>query len=327
MTLENRYRMLSALAAALIVMPGAAVAAVDNTSGTPTTQRAPSVLEISSSGSLYSVHAEHAVIATVISQLFGLAHQQFVLGPHVGGDVTLRLVKQPLLTVLNAICSAAMLKYQETGTGTARRITILVDESAVHAFAVSMARISADRQSQLTALQLSLAAPRIMAPGGAASRGLRNSPAPLGGFGGASTAPINGLAQAKVVQKVAELPINRFAGGLPNREVSIQVPAAHPMPMTDVLRSLTDQAGVGLVLDKTVPTGERFRFVGSIPSRTLEQALNLLAPLAHLEWYWTGSAIYISTTPNFAIYYGSSKQPKVQFGSQPALAAPARPPK
>lgn len=119
-----------------------------------------------------------------------------------------------------------------------------------------------------------------------------------------------------------------------NNLVSFNIARDKPEPVYSVLQQLAAQANVPIVIDPAVPNGSKFRINGSVPPRPLPEALNLLAPSARLEWRWIGSRIFVTTAPEFQIFYGESLAPRATLGrpsqtQQPQLqrAVPSEPAK
>lgn len=85
--------------------------------------------------------------------------------------------------------------------------------------------------------------------------------------------------------------------------------------MTDVLTELAKQANVSLLVDPLVPRGPKFRITLTLPATTLTEALNLILPPARLRWRIMNGAVYITTSPDFRIFYGSNPSPYYSFGN------------
>jgi hypothetical protein len=107
-----------------------------------------------------------------------------------------------------------------------------------------------------------------------------------------------------------------------NNLVRLYIPHDQYVPVRDVLEQLAQQAKVPMLIDPQVPAGPKFRLNGSIPARTLPEALNLLAPTARLEWRWVGDTIYVTTTPDFQIFFGDSNVPRAAY--PPASSSQSR---
>ena len=80
------------------------------------------------------------------------------------------------------------------------------------------------------------------------------------------------------------------------------------MPIVNVLKQFSRQAGIPILIDPGIPNGLRFRFYGNIV-RPLPEALNLLAAVAQLEWHQANGQIFITTTPEFSVVYGNTDKP------------------
>lgn len=100
-----------------------------------------------------------------------------------------------------------------------------------------------------------------------------------------------------------------------NGLVSLDIQEDSPLPVAEALKLLARQANAAMVIDNSVPTGRKFRIHGHLAGKTLADALNLLASTAHLEWQWINNVIFVTTAPEFSIYYGDSDVPRTQFGN------------
>lgn len=85
------------------------------------------------------------------------------------------------------------------------------------------------------------------------------------------------------------------------------------MPVIDLLQQLARQTNVPMIIDPSVPTGRKFRMSANIPARPLPETLNLLAPYARLEWRWVGNSIFVSTTPEFQLFWGEAEEARVAY--------------
>jgi hypothetical protein len=79
----------------------------------------------------------------------------------------------------------------------------------------------------------------------------------------------------------------------------------------DLLLALGREANVPVVIDPSVPSGEKFRLRGNLPPRPLPELFNYLTPPARLEWRWVGNSIFVTTTPEFQLFWGESEVPRV----------------
>jgi hypothetical protein len=105
--------------------------------------------------------------------------------------------------------------------------------------------------------------------------------------------------------------------------VGVRAPSTQPMPVVEVLKLFSRQSGVPILVDPGIPSGLRFRFSGNIV-RPLPEALNLLSAVGQLEWHEVNGQIFITTTPDFKIFYGASEVPGGSYPSAPAQAQPGR---
>lgn len=105
-----------------------------------------------------------------------------------------------------------------------------------------------------------------------------------------------------------------------NNLVELRIPPDQTLPVRDALQQLAAQANVPMLIDPQVPSGPKFRVAGTIPARSLPEALNLLAPTARLEWKWVGDTIFVTTTPEFQLFFGDSNVPRATY---PPAAPPA----
>ena len=97
---------------------------------------------------------------------------------------------------------------------------------------------------------------------------------------------------------------------LTNNFVTFSIARDKPEPVYSVLQNLGQQAKVNILIDPQVPGGSKFTIRGTLSPRPLTEALNILAPYARLEWRWVGSTIFISTTPDFQLFYGEEATPR-----------------
>jgi hypothetical protein len=85
------------------------------------------------------------------------------------------------------------------------------------------------------------------------------------------------------------------------------------VPVTEVLDQLARQANVPLIVDPSVPQGDKFSINANISPRPFQDTLNLLAPPARLEWRWVGNSVLITTTPEFQLFWGEAETPRVTY--------------
>ena len=103
-----------------------------------------------------------------------------------------------------------------------------------------------------------------------------------------------------------------------NGFVWFNIPEEKPEPVAAVLQLFSQQANVPILVDQSIPNSLRFRVWGSLSPRQLPEALNVLAPTAHLQWRWIGGSIFVVPAPNFIISFGD------QAPTRNAYPAPAR---
>ena len=96
------------------------------------------------------------------------------------------------------------------------------------------------------------------------------------------------------------------------------------VPVSDVLAELSRQSGTAIMLDPTVPRGSRFRITLSLPACSLTEALNLILPPARLRWRTINSAIFVTPTPEFQIFFGSAPVPYIIYGNNSTNSKPTQ---
>lgn len=310
--------------------------ACSGAAGARTAAATASTLQVTGTAEQFTVVADGADVRTALSLVFGQAGKQFTVDNDVTGQVTLRLTDQKLAGVLGAICRQALLRYTEDPDTHVYQFS--QDDAAVRAAIARIRTLDDAAAAQLRMLGIGPVA-GLGAGTGAIS--------PADAFGGSmfkyrATAAEpgelrNGLRVLLPDQAAGARAAARPAAAAPqadslgsvqlaqvppqDRMVSLRVPSDHPEPMTTVLLDLAHQSGVPIRVDPAVPTGSVFRFAGNIPSRPLPEVLNLLAPYAHLQWYWAGDGIFITTSPSFQIFFGDSHQPKAWYGVPPLIPA------
>jgi hypothetical protein len=103
---------------------------------------------------------------------------------------------------------------------------------------------------------------------------------------------------------------------LQNGFVWFNIPEEKPEPVASVLQMFSQQANVPILVDQSIPNSLKFRVWGSLSPRQLPEALNLLAPTAHLQWRWIGSTVFVVPAPTFNVYFGD--QAAFRSGYPPA---------
>ena len=89
-----------------------------------------------------------------------------------------------------------------------------------------------------------------------------------------------------------------------NSLVGFNISAEKPAPVADVLTQFSQQANVPVLVDQSVPNSLRFRIWGTLSPRPLGEALNILAPVARLQWRWIGNTVFVFPTPDFQVLFG-----------------------
>ena len=316
-------------------------------------------LQVTGTPSRFSVSANHADVQDALKTVFDQAGKQFVLDNNVTGQITLRLMDQPLNIVLDAISRQAFLRYRtdaNTGITTFER-----DDDALRGAFARLRSLDASLRDQMRLLGLGLPSENALgfaqggrggAYGGATQNGnngqngndLRNGleeamrASRRGALPGAPETPAlkDGTTQAggRVLQIAPQGPaaqandadkaaldtngvadLQQFLQA--NNFVSFHIPLDKPEPIYNILQGWAQQAKVAILIDPDVPNGPKFRLRGSISPRPLPEALNLLAPSAHLEWRWVGNTIFVATAPDFALFFGDEKEPRVRYAPQP----------
>ncbi|HLJ53395.1 MAG TPA: hypothetical protein VKT77_00065, partial [Chthonomonadaceae bacterium] len=132
--------------------------------------------------------------------------------------------------------------------------------------------------------------------------------------------PQNGNANAigRGVQSSLGTQLDVHSLALQNGFVWFNIPEEKPEPVTSVLQLFSQQANVPILVDQSIPNSLKFRVWGSISPRQLPEALNVLAPTAHLQWRWIGGSIFVVPAPNFSVSFGDSPAFRSQY------PAPAR---
>ena len=327
-------------------------------------------LQVSGSASRFTVSANHADVQDVLKLLFDQAGKQFVLNNSVSGQVTLRLNEQPLGVTLNTICRQTFLRYSYDVTS---GITYFDrDEAAVRTAFTRLRALDSALRDQLRIIGFEFPNDNQLGiPPTMQGNPLLNRAAPMqkndDGRGGAGNAPgarsKDGLpgdtppgspeaaGRVKAMQEAQppspagnSMEVNglldlsrpedyqRFLQS--NNFVSFQIPKDKPEPVYSVLQKLGQQAKVPVLIDPNVPEGSKFTIRGTLSPRSLPEALNILAPYAHLNWRWVGNTIYVTPSPDFQLFYGEETVPRASYSQQgiagrrsasPAPASPAAP--
>jgi hypothetical protein len=91
-----------------------------------------------------------------------------------------------------------------------------------------------------------------------------------------------------------------------NGFVWFNIPEEKPEPVASVLQLFSQQSNVPILVDQSIPSSLKFRVWGSLSPRQLPEALNVLAPTAHLQWRWIGNMVFVVPAPNFQVYFGDA---------------------
>ncbi len=100
---------------------------------------------------------------------------------------------------------------------------------------------------------------------------------------------------------------------LQNNFVWFNIPEEKPEPVASVLLLFSQQSNVPILVDQSIPSSLKFRVWGSLSPRQLPEALNVLAPTAHLQWRWIGNTIFIVPAPNFQVGFGDAGTFRSQY--------------
>src|SRR5579871_4501510 len=332
-----------------LLRPGASSQAASRLDGGGATSVAPgaqtsptATLQVSGTATEFTISADHADVQSALKLVFDQAGKQFTLSNDVIGQVTLRLERQPLATVLEALCGQTFLRYQVSPAGIYQ---FSRNTEALHTFIL---RVNTLNEALLQRLQgLGLNALNLVPAGPQGPPGPAGMPGGFGGFAGkpamdsapgvnrdlANSLPLLGSTAPKVQERraatVRKEAANTEASGLDRDAqvvvqpgiVSVRTLPDHPVALTDILQELSRQSHVPILIDPQVPSGIQFRFSGKLTAPSLPEWLDRLAPVARLQWYRIGSQIFVTTSPEFAIFFGASNTPRATFG-MPAAAAP-----
>ncbi|HZT41493.1 MAG TPA: hypothetical protein VFA07_04865 [Chthonomonadaceae bacterium] len=312
-------------------------AAADTAAQTPPPPTA--TLQVSGTATEFTISADHADVQSALKLIFDQAGKQFVLSNDVLGQVTLRLDRQPFNTVIGALCDQAFLRYQISPAGIYQ---FSRNTEALHTFILRQSTLNEALLQKLRSLNFSSvlnllpASPAV--PSGKPLGGLGGS-----GLGGAAQAPqmsarrLGGvLFQDQNTAALERVAPNGQASYIPNLAasaaqssiaseaqiivqpglVSVRTLPDHPVALTALLQELSRQTHIPILIDPQVPSGIKFRFKGNLAAHSLTEWLERLAPIARLEWYSVNNQIFITTSPDFALFYGSSDVPRATSGMQ-----------
>lgn len=338
-----------------LALPCRAEATAQNTLSVANQEPAPppATLQVTAKAGRYTVVADRADVQSVLKLVLDQAEKQFYLDGTVSGQVTMRLVAQPLRTVIDAICAQTLLRYRYDPMTTIYRFER--DEEAVRTTIMRVRLSNAILRQQLR--QMGLDVPnedqfRVFNQNGA----IQNRGRFFGGMApsGPPGAPQDALAEERLkqmrrapAQAKGEKETGEKEGGkrpeepamdrtlLPpsgspeyqqflaqNNFVSFRIPIGQPQPVTEVLLQLGRQVNVPILIDSSVPTGPKFRIDGTLSPRPLPEALDVLARIARLEWRRIGDKMFVTTAPDFQVFYGASATPRVN--SRSLLNTPSR---
>ena len=102
----------------------------------------------------------------------------------------------------------------------------------------------------------------------------------------------------------------------PNGFVWFNIPEEKPEPVAAVLQRFSQQANVPILVDQSIPNSLKFRLWGSLSPRQLPEALNVLAPTAHLQWRWIGDSIFVVPAPSFQVSFGDQGATRSAYPAQ-----------
>ncbi|CEK16022.1 hypothetical protein CWRG_01350 [Chthonomonas calidirosea] len=264
-----------------------------------------------------TLSANNADVREVLHALFLQAHRQYVPDATVMGRVTLLLIHQPFHVVLDSVCRQAFLAYRVDEHGIYH---VYQDEAALRQ---TFARIKL--LNGLTAQQL--------------NNYLRSqSPNPAD----VPTAPLHSLTPQPLLPNVMTKTLPKLPAS-PSQDlmqseaqfqkawqqyqafqrrsallsdeyamVRMNVPDGKPIPVAEVLRDFSEQSGVPIYVDPIIAQDSNFRIDGTLIS-PLPEALNLIGLVAHLSVYKVNSAYFVTTAPDFRIFYGDTSKPKASY--------------
>jgi hypothetical protein len=154
--------------------------------------------------------------------------------------------------------------------------------------------------------------------------GTADAPTAAGAANRPATPNASGQASSLAISPTQE-PLSEYDQMLrDNGLVGIHVPKDQPLPIAEALKRFSRQANVPILVDPQLQGDHPLRFYGNLV-RPLPDALNLLLPAMHLEWRYTGNTIFVTESPDFAIFYGVSNLPKAVYPANGLLQqAPAR---
>lgn len=227
-------------------------------------------------------------VLKALSLLFNIAHLQFVPDSGISGAVTFTLINQPFSVALNAICKQDYLRYT-------------VDNRGIY-------HISWDD----SALKKEFAHLRIM-------NGMLAQRLSGGGFNGQGSGYNNSAMQPYSLRNLAAAPAPSLSP-LPSRArvleanglVTMEIPVGHPLPVAEVLHRFSLQSGVTILVDPIISQNNKFTIEGNLTA-PLPEALSLLGAMAHLSIIQRNNDYFITTAPDFQIFYGDSPAPKVVY--------------
>lgn len=169
----------------------------------------PATLQITGTAQVFSLVVGRADVQDVLKLVFDQGQKQFTLDAGITGQVTLRLVNQPLKTVLDSICRQTFLKYQiQTGIFVFTR-----DEDAVRRAILQVRELNTQMRDQLRMLGLDVPPEmNFYAQNGA-----------IGGAGGLgdgfnNSAPANGYRRIQVPSGVTAQQLRDLQGNRQQKE-------------------------------------------------------------------------------------------------------------
>jgi hypothetical protein len=149
----------------------------------------------------------------------------------------------------------------------------------------------------------------------------RQAAPPAGGAGGALKKDAQSRINNIHTDFIAQGDVSQFLGqngrsGLLNNQaqygaivrqnnfVWFNIPEEKPEPVAAVLQLFSQQSNVPILVDQSIPSSLKFRVWGNLSPRQLPEALNVLAPTAHLQWRWIGNMVFVVPAPNFQVSFG-----------------------
>lgn len=254
----------------------------------------PSILQ-SATGQI-TITAANADFMEMLQALFKTVGKQFTLDDKLGGTATLRLINQPFSVVLDALCGQEYVTYQIDPRGIYH---FRQNREALSSALLRIHFVSLLQQSQLQAM------PQSKAAGGGTGVGMS------GGLAAKALPP--GWRQLSIApSSLSAYDLMLRQNGL----VGIDIPAGHSIPVAEALRRFSLQSGAAITLAPSIAGNEQFRIDGHI-ERPLPQALALLAKAAHLSITELNGAYFVTTAPDFNLFFTQGAKNPAAAGAPP----------